>query len=237
MTDSIPVSGIAELPYWRVSERPSEYRGDRIATASECLDLLEAMSVRSGGWRYPFVSRRREGIRLRSDHVEVFTSSGEIQEFARMYRSGQYLYVTTLREAYHPGALEEARELARILSADEAPGVAVSIVRLMRLVSVAFLNAKALIERLNLNGALSISMRLANVRGAVLVAGEPRRSLDELYRVDEGIVDYDRQYDAARLTVEPLETAVEAAKHFFAVFGWRDPAEFVLRGLQEEALT
>ena len=45
MTD-FALKDFATLPYWRVSMRPSVYRGDRIATVNECLDVLEAISVR-----------------------------------------------------------------------------------------------------------------------------------------------------------------------------------------------
>ena len=106
----------------------------------------------------------------------------------------------------------------------------------MRLTSVAFLNAKALIEKLDLSETLAISMRMANVRGAVLVAGEPRRSLDEFYQATETTIDYDRVYDVDQIRVDPLQIAIDAAAHFYAVFGWRDPVDFVLHGLQEEAL-
>lgn len=79
-------------------------------------------------------------------------------------------------------------------------------------------------------------MRLANIQGAVLVAGEPRRSLDEVHQAAESTIDFDREYEADQISVDPLGNAIEAATHFYAVFGWRDPVDFVLRGLQEEGV-
>jgi hypothetical protein len=81
-----------------------------------------------------------------------------------------------------------------------------------------------------------VSMRLANVEGNVLVAGEPYRSLDEYYQAPEPIIDYERTFSPDDLKLKPRELGIETARHFYAAFGWLDPVDFVLHGLQEEAL-
>lgn len=236
MTASLPVA-LNSLPYWRFTFRPAVYRGDRIASARECLDILESVAIRVAGWRYPFVSRDHDRTHLRKNHAEAFVDSGEFREFGRLYRSGQFLYVTVLREALLNGTLDEVREISQWHKPRGSipPTGGINIIRMMRLVTVAFLNAQSLVERLNLGDRVGMSLRLANIKGHVLVAG-PRRELDEYYQVVEESIEVDATYSPEDVRIKPLALAIAAARDIYAAFGWLDPLDFVLAGIQEEAL-
>lgn len=224
------------FPYWRVSVRPNIYQENRI-DVSRCFNVLESMAVRAGGWRYPFVSRKGDRLNVRGDHVEAHVESGDIREFSRLYRSGQFLYVTVLREAFNPDVLEAARESARWNQRNNGvePTGGIHIVRLMRLASVAFLNTKTLVEQLNLEVAVQVSLKLANVRGNVLIS-DPMHELDECYQTLEASVETTNQYSPEDLLTKPAVLAVSAVRDIVATFRWFDPDDLVLRGFQEMSL-
>lgn len=236
MTASVPIA-VDGLPYWRVLIRPTHHRGDRIVTSRECLNVLESIAVRAGGWRYPFVSRDNERLRIRDDHVEVVVDSSEFREFVRLYRSGQLLFVSVLREAFLVGTLEEAREIAKYSAprGSVPPTGGVNIIRLVRLVSVAFENARLLVEHLNIQEPMEMSFKLGNIKGHVLVAG-PHRELDELYQAPEETIEFKREFSPEDLRVKSRTLALEVTSEFFAAFHWTDPVDYVLAGMQEEAL-
>ncbi|MBV8071896.1 MAG: hypothetical protein JO270_18450 [Acidobacteriaceae bacterium] len=236
MTDTIPII-LDNLPYWRVAIRPWEYRDDRITSARECFDILESIAVRAGGWRYPFVSRDRDRMHIRRDHAEAVVNEHEFREFARLYRSGQFLYVAVLREAASNHALAEASRIYRHREprGSTEPTGGVNIVRMMRLVSVAFLNLQSLVERLHLDCAVQMSLRLANINRYALVAGTERQ-MDELYQAADEAVEIETAFNPKDLRVKPLELAVAVSRDIYAGFGWLDPMDFVLDGIQEEAL-
>jgi len=242
-TNGMPsdVTQIAELPHWRTRIYPQTYEENRINDSVQCLDVLERVSVRSAGWRYPFVSRDRDRFAIRKNFAEAWISSGEYVEFSRQYTSGQFFYVTALREAFlsdDSEPIREAQELARLNGIDREkwPTGVVSIVRLMRLVSIAFMNAQRLADEFKISDDIVVDMRLANVAGRVLITGDPMRELDEYYQATESNIDYDVSVHSVDLRANTLRYGLEATKHFYSRFTWLDPTEFVLQGLQDQAL-
>lgn len=234
------VTSLMKRPYWRVVIRLGEYDGSRIIEVAKCMDVLESTAVRAGGWRYPFVSRDHDRFSIGPNYAQSWIEQADFLEFSRLYQSGQFVYATALRESFLPAdneQLKEARELAKSndISVDSYPTGVVNIVRFMRLATVAFINCQRLIDALGYEGAVTMNFRLANVKGAVLVAGF-ERDLDEYYQANETILDHDIVMPSNDIRTNPDSCGLLVAKHFFARFRWIDPDDFVLRGLQEEAL-
>jgi hypothetical protein len=242
MTTPVLPPAVAELAshaYWRSTIRPVDYDADRIDDSAHCLETLESISVRAGGWRYPFVSRQRERISVHQNYVDSLINTGHFLEFARLYRSGQFIYAAALREAFldqDSEPLREAKWLADVSGSTTRPAGAINIVRLVRLVSVTFINAQRLVEKLKVDGSLELSMRLTNIAGYVLTAGHERQ-LDEYYPAADPTIDYQVELNAAALRRNATNESVRAAKVFFAGFHWLDPSDLVMRSLEEEALS
>ena len=73
-----------------------------------------------------------------------------------------------------------------------------------RLASVAFVNVQHLLDVFEYVGDVNVDLRLANVKGAVLVAGFERK-LDEYYQARDPVLDYEIKASSNELRTKPNE--------------------------------
>jgi hypothetical protein len=104
---------IAKLPHWRVVFRPSVYKTRIDGGPKAAFSLIEKCHVRLGGWSYPFLSNDRlERIRESNYIASGSDFMGHI-EYWRMYYSGQFADLLSVREKTSGNWDEKLREEAR----------------------------------------------------------------------------------------------------------------------------
>lgn len=92
---------IREKGYWRVVIRPVGYQRDRLVPLQKCKEVVEKAAVSLRGWSYPYHSGQRVDTGL--DYLESVVETVHTLEHWRMYQSGQFTSLLTLREDVWPG--------------------------------------------------------------------------------------------------------------------------------------
>ena len=90
---------IAKLPHWRVTYRPSTYK-KRIYDPQEAFDLVRKSVVRRRGWDYPYVSEDRTEQVREQEYVASGCDWNGLIEYWRLYYSGQFIHLFSLRENF-----------------------------------------------------------------------------------------------------------------------------------------
>jgi hypothetical protein len=90
---------IVKLPHWRVIYRPSIYK-KRIEDPHAAFDLVRKSLVRLRGWEYPYVSEDRAEQVREQEYVASGCDWDGLIEYWRLYYSGQFIHLFSLRENY-----------------------------------------------------------------------------------------------------------------------------------------
>src|SRR5689334_3159854 len=85
--------------YWRINFQPTGRPMN--LTLKECEDLVDRNSVKLRGWYFPFYrhgSADDYGTENHNNYCLGWIDSGEYKEFWHMYKSGQFLHYSAVRE-------------------------------------------------------------------------------------------------------------------------------------------
>ncbi len=86
--------------YWRVNFRPV-VDSQKLPTMKNCREIIEKNSLSLRGWNYPYIPRRNDnetGAAACGNYYEAWIQWQSINEFWRIYKSGQFLHYFSLRE-------------------------------------------------------------------------------------------------------------------------------------------
>lgn len=226
---SLPAK-IKESPHWRVRFLPGEYKPKRIGTLpSELFDIIKQTQVNLRGWPYPFLSENRDG-QIRSDnYIASGVSWSGHEECWRLYYSGQFIHIFSIREKAMPEWDEQLRESAQYCihrRADDdlldIPGF-INIINLLYHFTEVFEFASRLCNKRLSDCNLQVIIELNGIKGFSLMAG-PERFWHGYYPATSDTITKTWDTNSEMIIAKSSEMALEGCVSFLNMFGWDDPS-------------
>jgi hypothetical protein len=190
--------------------------------------------VQRRGWDFPHISDR-DPIRTRLKSIVGETNWNYYREVWRFYRSGQFAYLL--------GIHEDWANLATDIGFGAPWGPPVALGKQGPLIGVGDTLFR-ITETFDLAGRLATSqaggdsmvirLEVHGLKGRMLWVDSPNRSgMEHDYRADIEAFPYTRQFSSAELVARGQDYALDVARSFFMMFGWRVPLE-ILKEQQAE---
>lgn len=228
-------------PHWRINFRPDQYQKDLIPSLARCFDVVQKNKLSLRGWDYPHLSNRDTERAVGNSWVASWTDFRGTREYWRLYQSGQFLHLFSVREATEPQWRQKMQShmqshLSYMQGFDwtQVPGF-ISIVNFIYCVTEVFEFASRLCQAEVYRGALDIDIRITGIKGYVLAA-EWDRVWHSYYAAAEDKLGRSWTHQTDVLVAESSNKAIEAILWFFERFGWLSPSEEVIRRDQENFL-
>lgn len=239
--EALPVP-VLEHPRWRVVLRPDEFHADRIPTLSQCWDLVQKSTIRLRGWPYPVMlldhSNRISGVNWVGFHSQF---AGHI-EYWRLYQSGQFVYLGTVREKTNVEwdaklRKEAAHHFGRFAAPDLLPTVPgfLHIANTIYTVTEYLEFAGRMCENGLFDRSLSIAIELHDVKGFVLTA-DPMAAWWLDHQCTCSFLGRSWAVAATEMISNRTTLAVDALMWFFERFGWINATPETLRDIQQRFL-
>lgn len=231
-----PTTVIKSLPHWRIGFRPEKYEPERIPTLGDCWALIGRTKLSLRGWDYPHVD-----FPANQEHGQTWIASwSDFQghkEYWRLFQSGQFIHLFSVREISEPGWQEKLRNSARVFIgpqvADGSPKF-LSIGNFLWTITEIFEFAARLVGAGVYGEHVRISISLKGV--ADLALTETDRFIHNLYRNTSEALEKDWEVGSADLLARSNEHALAATVWFFERFGWHKPPLDLLSEEQERLL-
>lgn len=222
------ISDIRSGPHWRLLIRPESYESQMIESRRRCRELVEAAKVRLGGWDFPVVSWSAADQGTGNDYVDSWVE-GWGKEYWRFYQSGQFLYLSTIREhadRHWRSEIEtRAKQGIHILpdsfNWDVVPGF-VEIVNLVYRVTEYFEFAARLVQQGAYHERITIRIGLNSINRFVLATHDPRRFWPQYFASSVEKLENEWRVTPDVLINDSAEPARDAIVWFFEGFGWDD---------------
>ena len=232
---------VLEYPHWRVNFRPVDYKEKLIPSLGKCFEIIERNKLSLRGWDYPYLSRRDTERGHGNNWVASWSNFMGHYEYWRLYQSGQFLHLFSVREVTETEwrkriEAEMRTHLSYMGDIDwkEVPGF-ISIVTFIYNVTEIYEFAARLCQSRIYEGTINIKIELRGIKGFVLSAPWARlwRSY---YAASEEILTMSTDFESDQLVATSKEAALESIVWFFERFGWLDPPKNVISNDQENLL-
>lgn len=238
---ALPVP-VREHPYWRVLLRPTPYDDSRLPTLAKCWEVVEQNRVQLRGWDYPHVSRREEERGRGTNWVASWSDFGERYEYWRLYQSGQFVHLFSVREATEPRWRERLQADARShlghmkhVDWNTAPGF-INITNFIYSMTEILEFAARLAQRGVYTGSVELTIELHGIKGFALMA-DWNRAWHSYYATQEDSLKRKVSLQTDQLVADSASQSLEAILWFFERFGWDDAPVAVLKHDQEGFLS
>lgn len=212
------INRIRELGHWEIRLRPGLYKKERIASLSECKQIIDENKVSYRGWDYPHYDRR-SGPSTKLDHVEQITQFMSHCEYWRYSQSGQFYHLTALWE-----------------DIEYTPGERLSIVSTIWTLTEIYEFAARLSVKGYLGELAAIDVTLHCGIGRTLAYFDSGRHLFDRYASEVENMPRGQEISAGRLSGSAPELAIDHAVWLFDRFNWSVPRKALERD-QERLLT
>ncbi len=238
--ESLPEK-IKKSPHWRVNFRPTSHK-TRFENPSDAFNLLQQSQVRLRGWPYPFVSDdSREKVRAK-EYIASGSDFGGHVEYWRMYYSGQFINLFTVREKVDQSWDEKLRKEANQLmlrpadlNVADIPGF-INIINLLYHFTEIFEFVSRLCSKKLYDMNLEIIVELHKAKGFALIAEFPK-FWSSHYPATTDPITKSTIFESEQLLTRSAKFALDWAIYFFDQFGWDNPPVEVLRGDQQKFLS
>jgi hypothetical protein len=228
-------------PHWRVLFRPGSYETERIPNLAACWKTVEQNRVRLRGWDYPHLSSRDSERGHGVDWIASWSSFMERYEYWRLFQSGQFVHLFSVREATESAWREKLKSLTeghlkhvKGVDWEAVPGY-LHISNFVYSMTEIFEFAARLCQHGIYEGSLSVGVELKGVKGFVLTT-DWDRAWHSYYAATEDEFGKTWEIRTDDLVAKSPEKSLDAMLWFFERFGWLDPAIQVLRQDQENFL-
>lgn len=223
------VEAIKSRGHWKVIFRPLRFEATRIPSLPKCEELVEKSSVSLRGWDYPHITRR-DGATFANNYVEGATNWGAAKELWRLYQSGQFIHLGSLKEDW-------MKEDTWFANRQEEPGAVLDVVNTVYTLTELF----EFLSRLTRFGiykeGVEVSVGLHNTEGRRLEIFDPRRArLFGEYRCKIPDIVFGRTLTEAVAIEKSKDTALDATLHFFYSFQWKNPPVDLIENDQQRLL-
>src|SRR6266542_3996892 len=215
-------------PHWRVVIRPMPYVEERLQL-EDCLPAVARATVRFRGWDFPHFNRNMPP-EMRTNFAGSAESFHGHLEYWRVYQSGQFAYLSSVREWSESAWSAKLRQAAshRIVAVDEdfdwaaVPGF-IEVVNFVYTITEFFEFAARFCQALAETEAVEITISLHGIQGFVLIVDDVRRGWWEYYSSDETSLERTWQIPLVDLLSSSTELALEAIRWFLVRFHWTEP--------------
>lgn len=233
------IDRIKSGPHWRLLIRPRPYIENRLPL-EECLPTVAKATVLFRGWDFPHLNPHERPVTgtnyvASSDHFR-----GHL-EYWRVFTSGQFVYLSGVRESTEPGWKDKlaygARNRIVAPSQDfdwsQVPGF-IDVVNFVYTITEFFEFAARVSQALAQTESIMISVGLLNIRGFVLTVDDPRRGWWEYYAADESTLESSWEVPLSELVSSSSDLALVAMRWFLVRFGWTQPNIEAIKSDMEE---
>lgn len=232
------VERIKNGPHWRLLIQPQPYVQGRLPL-EELLPTIGRATVRFRGWDFPHLDRNGRPA-MGSNYVAAGNDFMGHLEYWRMYMSGQFLYLSGVRESTEPGWKDKLVRTARfrILVGEDfdwtkVPGF-FEVVNFIYVVTEFFEFASRVSQGLPQMESAKLTIGLHNIEGYVLTVDDFRRELHGYYAADESTLENSWDIRLSDLVGSSGDLVLEAIRWFFVRFGWTQPnMEAIKRDIQD----
>lgn len=210
------IEAIKSRGYWRVIFRPRLFNATRIPSLPTCEEMVEKASVSLRGWDYPHIPRRN-GVTSGNDYVEGATDSGAFKEVWRMYQSGQFIHLKSLKEDW-------MKEDSWFRQHRKEPGEVLEILVTVYDLTEVFEFLSRLARFGVYKEGVEVSIGLHNTEGRHLELFDLMRGpLFGEYRCGIPDIILEQTLTEAVAIEKSKDTALGAILHFFHRFNWKNP--------------
>lgn len=222
--------------YWRVNFQPVVDK-IKLPTMETCREIVEKSSVSLRGWNYPHIPNRNDdttGYAPCVNYYEGWIDWENHKEFWRMYKSGQFLHYTVLREDW----FDEELLLGSIEREKVAPMAKLNIIGsvIYELTEICEFLARLVRSGLYDEGVV-IDISLNNTAGRELWISDPNRGpFFHSYKTGAEIIPFFEQLTKEQILKSPRDLALRIMRFVFENFDWHNPSPDVLRKDQENLL-
>jgi len=230
---SLPVPVLA-YPHWRVNFRPQDYIEEAIPSLSECFRIVEKNCVRLRGWEYPLLNPYRDQRGQGKNWVASWAHFGGHIEYWRLYQSGQFLHLFSVRESTEEGwreKLEAAAKWHLIFDREKdfkkVPGF-ISLVNFIYCITEIVEFLARLSQAGIYKGPVSLDIHLRKINGFVLTT-EIERAWTRYCAANQDVLGSTWTVSTEELIQDSAGQALALVMWFFERFGWMDPSREVIR--------
>ena len=238
--NDLPVP-VLKAPYWRVNFRPKLYNDELIPSLGKCYEIIEKTKLSLRGWDYPHLSKRETQRGQGAKWVASWSDFMGHNEYWRLYQSGQFLHLFSVREAAEPEWRKKIEsEMRSQLSYmdnvewDKIPGF-ISIINFNYQITEIYEFAARLCEAQIYTGKVNIVIELKGIKEFVLAAPWDR-AWHSYYAASEDILTLSKDYESDILIATSRDVSLKTIVWFFERFGWLSPSLDVIRHDQENFL-
>jgi hypothetical protein len=231
---------IKKSAYWRVNFRPTTYKNRLTSGPGAAFDLVRQNQVSLRGWPYPFISdESKEQIR----HAEYVASGSDFWghiEYWRLCFSGQFIYLSTVREKAEKQWDEKFRKEAkswhpRREDISDIPGF-ISIINLLYDFTEILEFAARMCEKGLYENDLEIHIKLCKIKGFELGALFPK-FWNYHYPATVEEIEKKEIFKSEYVLTNSAKIALDWSIYFYSFFGWDNPPIEVLQGDQQKFLS
>jgi hypothetical protein len=232
---------IKKGPYWRVVFRPLPFVEERLRLG-DVLSVVGRARIRLRGWDFPH-QNPHEKPQIAHDWVASWDAFMGHLEYWRMYESGQFVYLSAVRETTETPWNDKLRRLSssRIVPPapdfdwNQVPGF-LEVVNLVYMVTEFFEFAARLAQELPGTETCELTVGLHRVQGFVLAVDDTRRSWWEYYAATESAIEKTWAYPVLDWVSKSPELSLEAIRWLVARFGWTESNLEAIKNDQETLL-
>jgi hypothetical protein len=231
-----PTSTIKSLPHWRVLLRPMRYEEELIPSLGECWSLVTRTKLSLRGWDYPHIDFP-ENQELGSNWIASWSDFQGHKEYWRLYQSGQFVHLFTVREVTEWGWQDKLRNGARVAigpQSREGDLRFLSVGNFLWSITEVFEFAARLAEVGTYRDVVRVRIGLYDIAGFALT--ETERLMHNLYVNESETLEKTWEVTSKDLLAKSSEHALKATAWFFDRFGWHRLPTDALREEQEQLL-
>jgi|MTBAKSStandDraft_2_1061841.scaffolds.fasta_scaffold77216_1 hypothetical protein len=233
---------VLDFPHWRVNFRPAGYAKELIPSLGKCFEIIEKNKVRFRGWDYPHLSNKDTNRGQGNNWVASWSDFMGHYEYWRLYQSGQFLHLFSVREVTETRWREKLESDLRShlsymggeIAWDKIPGF-ISIINFIYNITEIFEFAARLCQANIYSGKIEIIIELRQIKGFVLTAPW-ERAWHSYYASNENVLSFLTELESDELVATSKEAALKSILWFFERFGWLDPYENVISNDQENLI-
>ena len=234
MEDIAIIDKIKSGPYWRVNIRPYDFEEERIGSLSEVLKLIDQCKVSLRGWTFPHIDINNtiNG----QDFVQSECNSGDIIEFWKFFKSGQFIhYFSVYEDLYMKSKQENPSSMWETKSADKPSGYLGITTTIYRMTEI-YEFAMRLAQKGIYNKGISISIALLGIKNFKLFYFEAERVLFRSYISMVNEIKLESKLSLEELLAKGHDEAIKKCIQVFETFNWNDSPKTVINEDQKKFL-
>lgn len=220
MEDNDIIKKIKSGPYWRVNIRPYEFEEEKIGSLSEVLKLLVECKISLRGWDFPHIDNKNTFNG--QDFVQSDFDYGDIIEFWRFFKSGQFIhYFSVYEDLYMKSNQKNPSSMWEAKSNDKPSGYVGITTTIYRMTEI-YEFAMRLAQKGIYDKGISITITLSGIKNFRLFYFEPERVLFQPYIARFNDIKLESKLLIQELLAKGHDEAVKKSIQVFEIFNWVD---------------